>query len=377
MARDVTKVGIVGAGLMASQLAVLFARRLEVPVVLTDVDQSRLDKGVAAAHAEVAKMNKKHRLSDDAAHRVTGLITGSLSKDAFADAEFVIEAVFEELAVKKQVFAELEAVVSDECVLATNTSGLSVNQMAAELRHPERLVGFHFFNPVAVLPLVEVVRSESTDDTALATAFSLAKRLKKSAVLVKDAPAFVVNRVLMRFLGETLRSVDEGAEVADAEHALDPLGLPMSPLTLLELVGPAVALHVAETLHEEFPERFRRLGDAPRTAVKLGKTSLLVWKDGQQQLDPEIVAATQTRTSSTSASTPPLTAEQIRDRALAALAEEIRLMLDDGVVAAPEDIDLCMIVGAGWPFHLGGITPYLDHVGVSMKVSGRPFHTPE
>src|SRR3954465_7002574 len=190
LARPVTKVGIIGAGLMASQLGLLFARRLGVPVVLTDLDQARLDKGVAYVHAEVDKLLGKGRVSPDEASRLKRLVTGSLTKDAFADADFVIEAVFEEMSVKQQVFAEVEAVVSPECVLATNTSSLSVTEMASKLKHPERVVGFHFFNPVAVMPLLEIVRAGKTDDVTLATAFSVGKTLKKSCVLVKDAPAF-------------------------------------------------------------------------------------------------------------------------------------------------------------------------------------------
>src|SRR5580704_3353377 len=248
LCRPVTKVGVVGAGLMAAQIALLFARRLEVPVVLTDLDQARLDAGVGHVRAEVAKLRDRGRISADAAARLTALVTGSLTKDAFADADFVIEAVFEEIAVKQRVFAEVEAVVRPDCVLATNTSSLSVTEMGAGLAHPSRLVGFHFFNPVAMMPLVEVVRAVHTDDATLATALAVGKALKKNCVLVKDAPAFVVNRLLTRFLGEIIGSVDEGTSFEVAEHAPDPLGLPMSPFFVLQLVGPAVALHVAETL---------------------------------------------------------------------------------------------------------------------------------
>ena len=151
--------GVVGAGLMAAQIALLFARQLEVPVVLTDLDQARLDAGVGHVRAEVAKLRDRGRISSDAAARLTALVTGSLTKEAFADADFVIEAVFEEIAVKQRVFAEVEAVVRPDCVLATNTSSLSVTEMASGLAHPARVVGFHFFNPVAMMPLVEVVRA--------------------------------------------------------------------------------------------------------------------------------------------------------------------------------------------------------------------------
>jgi len=362
LARKVTKVGVVGAGLMAAQIALLFVRRLQVPVVMTDLDQGRVDSGVAYVHAEIDKQLVRGRLSADAANRQKALISGSVSKDGFADADFVIEAVFEELAVKQQVFAEVEAVVGPDCVLATNTSSLSVTAMAANLAHPERVVGFHFFNPVAVLPLVEVVRGALTDDAAVATALEAGKTLRKNCVIVADQPAFVVNRLLTRFLGEIIGTVDEGTGFEVAEHAADPLGLPMSPFLLLQLVGPKIALHVAETLATAFPGRFA-VSDKLRAVADSGQAS--VYRP-DFSVDPDVIALL-------AGGDRPSTAPEVLARALEGLAQEIRIMLDEGVVTAPEDIDLCMILGAGWPFHLGGITPYLDRTGVSAKVNGTPF----
>jgi 3-hydroxyacyl-CoA dehydrogenase/enoyl-CoA hydratase/carnithine racemase len=362
LARKVTKVGVVGAGLMAAQIALLFVRRLQVPVVMTDLDQARVESGVAYVHAEIDKQLVRGRLSADAANRQKALISGSVSKDGFADADFVIEAVFEELGVKQQVFAEVEAVVGPDCVLATNTSSLSVTAMAAKLAHPERVVGFHFFNPVAVLPLVEVVRGELTDDAAVATALETGKTLKKNCVIVADRPAFVVNRLLTRFLGDIIAAVDEGTGFEVAEHAADPLGLPMSPFLLLQLVGPRIALHVAETLAAAFPGRFA-VSDKLRAVADSGKTS--VYRP-DFTVDPDVIALL-------AGGDRPSTGPEVLARALEGLAQEIRIMLDERVVAAAEDIDLCMILGAGWPFHLGGITPYLDRTGVSAKVNGAPF----
>jgi len=360
LARDVTKVGIVGAGLMASQLGLLFVRRLEVPVVLTDLDQARVDKGLAYVRAEIDKLVGKGRLDEGKAAKLRGLVSGSVDKTVFADADLVVEAVFEDLAVKKQVWAELERIVSPECVLATNTSSLSVTEMAAELAHPERVVGLHFFNPVAVMPLLEIVRGVRTDEATLATAFATGKKLKKSCVLVKDAPAFVVNRLLSRFLGEVFAAVDAGTPVEVADTALDPLGLPMRPLALLNLVGPAVAHHTAETLHAAFPDRF----GVSENMARIAAAGIPVLTDGE--LNPE--AAALLKGGGTA-----LTAEEVRRRALDALAEEVRLLLDEGVVAEPQDVDLCLILGGGWPFHLGGVTPYLDRTGVSERVTGKRF----
>ncbi|HZY29846.1 MAG TPA: 3-hydroxyacyl-CoA dehydrogenase NAD-binding domain-containing protein [Jiangellaceae bacterium] len=369
LARPVTTVGIVGAGLMASQLALLFVRRLQVPVVLTDLDQPRVDKGVGHVHAEIAKLAGKGRITTDQARRLTALVTGSTDIAAFSDADFVLEAVFEEMKVKQQVFAELEGVVSSDCVLATNTSSLSVTEMASQLAHPERVVGFHFFNPVAVLPLLEVVRAERTDDAALATAFAVGKELRKSCVLVKDAPAFVVNRILTRFIGEITRAADEGTPLEVADRAAAPLGLPLSPFVLLQLVGPAVALHVTETMHEAFPDRFA-VSENLRRLVTAGKPGIWSWDDqGRPYLDDDTRALfEQGDTVRTEA--------EVLENALTGMAQEIRLMLDDGVVAEPQDVDLCLLLGAGWPFHLGGITPYLDRTGVAERATGRRFLPP-
>ena len=369
LSRPVTKMGVVGAGLMASQLALLFVRRLEVPVVMTDLDESRVAKGLAYVHGEFDSMANKGRLTADKANRLKALVTGSTSKSGFADADFVIEAVFEQLDVKQQVFAEVEAVVSDTCILATNTSSLSVTAMAKNLRHPERVVGFHFFNPVAVMPLLEIARGAKTDDATLATAFSVGKALKKSCVLVKDTPAFVVNRLLNRFLGEVTRAVDEGTDFEVADTALEPLGLPLSPFVLLQLVGPAVAFHVSETMHEAFPDRFY-VSENLRRLVAAGKTGVYVWDgDGKPAVDPEVSALYQRGSVR-------LSAQEVRAKALAALAQEAQLMLDEGVVAAAEDVDLCMLVGAGWPFWLGGLTPYLDRTGTAESVNGKRFLAP-
>jgi len=366
LARPVTKVGVVGAGLMATQLALLFLRRLQVPVVITDVDQERVDKGIRYLATEIDKLLGKGRISPDEANRLRALIAGTTELVDYADCDFVIEAVFEEMSIKKQVFADLEKHVSESCVLATNTSSLSVAQMAADLDHPERVVGFHFFNPVAVLPLVEIVRGPATDEETLATAFGVSKTLKKNGVLVEDAAGFVVNRLLLRLMAEIFAAVDEGTPVEIADAALRPLGLPMSPYVLLQLVGPAVALHVVENLHAAFGDRFpvsRNL----QALVAAGRPGVYDWTpEGKPYVSQEtaklLVIGDQ-----------PSTEDEVRERALTALATEIGLMLSEEIVAAPMDIDLCLILGAGWPFHLGGITPYLDRQGLSERVLGRRF----
>ncbi len=369
LARPVTKVGVVGAGLMASQLALLFAQRLGVPVVMTDLDEERVAKGVGYVHGEVDKLLAKKRVSPDKANFLKALVTGSTSKDGFADADFVIEAVFEEMAVKQQVFAEVEAVVSPECVLASNTSSLSLTEMASRLAHPERVVGFHFFNPVAVMPLLEIIPGGRTDDAALATAFATGKALKKTTILVKDSASFIVNRLLGRFMGEFSRIVDDGTPVPIAERAVAGLA-PMPPFLLLGLVGPAIALHNSQTLHRAFGDRFYVSPNLARM-VEAKKPGYYIWVDGRPVVDPEVEALTVTPEHPVE-----LSAAQVRERVLSVLAEEIAMMLDEGVAQAPMDIDLAMITGAGFQFWNGGVTPLLDREGISEKVNGRRFLPP-
>ena len=369
LARKVARVGVVGAGLMASQLALLLLRSLKCPVVMTDIDQARADKGVAWVKAELTKLVEKKRMSAESAARLALLISGSADQSVFAGCDFVIEAIFEELSLKQELFKKLEKIVGPECVLATNTSSLSVQAMSEGLEHPERVVGFHFFNPVAVMPLLEIARTTHTDDATTATAVSIGKELKKTMIICKDAPGFVVNRLLTRFMGEITDAVDEGTDPQVADNAMRSIGFPMSPFELLGLVGPGVAVHVAETLHANLGPRYR-ISPTMQAMVKEGvKTFYLKNDDGTFSANPAALALVHKGDA-------PSTAEQVRLRALKALAEEARMMLDEGVVSSPAEIDLCMLMGAGWPMHLGGILPYLDREGISDSVCGQRFHAP-
>jgi 3-hydroxyacyl-CoA dehydrogenase/enoyl-CoA hydratase/carnithine racemase len=316
--RRLEKVGIVGAGLMATQLATLFLRRLGVPLVISDVERETVERAVAAIHEEL-----EGRWCP---------VTGTTSIADFSGCDLVLEAVFEDLSVKQQVFAEVREVVGPDCILATNTSALSVAETGAD-------VGLHFFNPVAVMPLVELVRTDATDDVTLATAWRLTKDLRKRAVLVGDAPGFVVNRVLTRMTSVLMDSLEHGNTVDETDEAMLRLGLPMAPSVLLQMVGPRVANHVLVTLHEAYPDRF-----------PLSPT-LASFAAGSDEI---VVAARR-----------PRPVEQITRAVLEAVADEIGHLLDEGVVADPADVDACLILGAGWPFFLGGITPYLRDEGIS------------
>jgi 3-hydroxyacyl-CoA dehydrogenase len=331
---------------MARQLALLALRRLAVPVVLRDLTQEQVDEAVAWISGELDDLVRRGRLGEGEARFLGSLVSGGTGWEVFAGCDLVLEAVFEEMAVKKEVFAELQKVVSPECVLATNTSSLSVTEMGADLEHPERVVGMHFFNPVAVLPLVELARTPETDDETLATAWSVTKKLRKTGVLVRDAPAFVVNRLLGRQGSVVTGALDHGNTVDETDEAVLRLGLPMAPSVLLQLVGPKVANHVRHTLHDAWPDRY-----------PLSATLESIANGGEQVVVEHA----------------PKSVDELHQAVLEALADEARHILEEGVVAEAADIDTCLLLGAGFPFWLGGITKHLDQTGVSERVVGRPL----
>ncbi|MEU4361237.1 3-hydroxyacyl-CoA dehydrogenase NAD-binding domain-containing protein [Promicromonospora sp. NPDC023987] len=377
LARPVTRVGVVGAGLMAAQMAFLFAQRLGVPVVMRDLDQERVDKGLAFVRETAEKLASRGRLAPDAANRIVASVSGTTDIGEFASCDFVIEAVTEVMGLKKKVFAELEGVIAPEAILATNTSALSVTEMAADLAHPERVVGIHFFNPVAQMPLVEVINAEQTSDDALATAFAITKKLRKTAIMSADRPGFIVNRLLLLVMGQVVDAIEGGTSVEVADRALAPLGFPMPTFELTDLVGPAVAQHVLTSLRENLGDRIpasaglaKIVEDGTRVVLDAPAKGLPKPVDPaiQEYFGPALDAGEPGRNGQSV-----LDADGVLDSVLTALTTEIGLMLDEGVVPGPQQIDLAMILGAGWGFHTGGITPYLDRTGYSEKVLGKRF----
>jgi 3-hydroxyacyl-CoA dehydrogenase/enoyl-CoA hydratase/carnithine racemase len=336
--RPVRKVGIVGAGLMATQIAALLLRRLEVPIVLRDLEQDIVDSALESIRGELAAQVAKGRYDEPKAGFLASIVSGGTSYEGFEDCDLVLEAVVELLDVKRQVFQELRE-IAPRAILATNTSSLLVAEIGAD-------VGLHFFNPVPLMPLVEIVRTADTGDAVLATAWEVTQRLRKRGVVVRDAPGFVVNRVLTRMTSVLMQALESGNTFEETDEAMLRLGLPMAPSVVLAMVGAPVANHVLETMHEAYPDRF--------------------------PLSPALAALAAGEEPGPSGDTP-RTVEKLTDEALAAMADEIRHLLEEGVVASAEDIDTCMLLGAGFPFFLGGITPCLDRTGISERVVGRPL----
>jgi 3-hydroxyacyl-CoA dehydrogenase len=370
-ARRIGKIGVVGSGLMGAQLGALFLQRFELPLVMKDIDEGVLSNAKAHIEGELDKRVQKGRLAEGKAAFLKGLVTYTTDYAPLEGSDFVIEAVLERMDLKKAIWADVEKVVEPGCVLATNTSSLSISEMASDLEHPERVVGFHFFNPVAILPFLEIVKAEKTDDETIATAFEASKKLKKSGVLCADTPAFIVNRLLTRFNGACVEALAHGNDFTEIDDAIKGLGLPMGPFELMGFVGLKVALHTAETLEAAYPERFA-ISDAFRAIGESGVNGIYDWSRGGPPARPfdEITAAMVVHPEAEK-----LTDEDIRTKAIEAVADEAHIMLGEGVVADARDIDTGLLLGAGWPFFMGGLCKYLDQTGTSERLFGRNLIT--
>lgn len=354
--RAISRAGVVGAGLMASQIALALAEGLDVPVVFSDVAQDRLDAAMERMSGWLSERVSKGRLSDERRRAILDRLRPTLQLDDFFDCDLVIEAVFEDLTVKKTVFTSLEQIVRSDAILASNTSSLSIDAMAGFVAAPERVAGIHFFNPVGVMKLVEIVRGTHESDEILATAIDVARRLKKTPVIVADEPGFVVNRLLSTFLGETFRLVESGVKPAVISAALAPLRLPMNPFALVDLIGRTVTVKMMESLSASAPDRFF-VGDLlPRLEAEPASSSIADDLDAQSIVERR------------------MSETEIHDVIVDALSREVRIMLDTAVVSSASDIDICMMNGAGWPAAIGGMTPYLDGSGSSVRATGQLIH---
>jgi 3-hydroxyacyl-CoA dehydrogenase/enoyl-CoA hydratase/carnithine racemase len=354
-------VGIVGAGSMAGQLAAHALRTLQLPVVVVP----RNEVGVTRVRDHVAKV-----LTRSGDTHLLGRLTVTTDRAQLAEAGVVLEAVVENADVKQRVLSEVASVVGSECIIATGTSSLSVSELAQSLPHPERVVGLHFFNPVDMLPLLEVVHTEHTTEAVREAADGFGRALGKVVIDVADKPAFVFNRLIVRLFGEVLRLAEEGTPLPVAEAALAPLGLPMSPTQLIVFTSLPLITTIAERMYDAFPARFPK-PNSLQALVQAGKDAFYIHQDGQRVVDPEIYALADRPEQLIER-----TADEVRDLALDALAEEIAVMLHDGVVTDVQDIDLAMLIGGNYPAYLGGITPYLDREGVSARVNGVRFLPP-
>ena len=367
--RGVARVGVLGAGVMGGGIAQLAADK-GLPARMKDIEPQALAHGFAAAAAVWKESIRKRRLSPRQMARKMDLLSGTLDYSGFSRCDVTIEAVVEKLAVKRAVLKEWEAAVPREAIFASNTSTLPISEIAIGASEPGRVVGMHFFNPVHRMPLVEVIRAERTSDETVATIFGLAKTLGKTPVVVRDAPGFLVNRILAPYLSEAVRLVQEGCRIEDVDAAMTAFGMPVGPLALLDDVGLDVAAKGGEVLQAAFPERLKMGGeDALAAAGRLGRKNgrgFYDYESGKRR-GPAREAYAALRVEPRKES--PLPAGVIEARLVLPMINEAAFCLEDAIVEDPARLDLAMIFGTGFPPFRGGLLRHADAIGLGRVFS--------
>jgi 3-hydroxyacyl-CoA dehydrogenase / enoyl-CoA hydratase / 3-hydroxybutyryl-CoA epimerase len=326
-------------------------------------------KGMKTASDYNHQLVKLRKLSPGQSNLEMLRIGGTLDYRGFSAIDVVVEAVVEDLAIKRTVLAELEGHIRDDCLVCTNTSSLSVGAMAEAMRHPERLVGMHFFNPVNRMPLVEVVPGARTSPAAVQEVAALVRRLGKTAVVVKDCPGFLVNRILLPYLNEAARCLEDGADLATIDRAIADFGMPMGPFTLSDEVGLDVGFKVATILAGAYGERMR-VADTLRIAYQelhllgtKGGRGFFIHQGGKQLPNPQITERISAMRSGRAPAGQAMSTDEIRSRCLLIMVNEAARCLEEQVVANPAILDLAMIMGTGFPPQRGGLLHYANQLG--------------
>ncbi len=364
-ARDVQEVGVLGAGIMGGGIAQIVADKSEAQVRMRDINWNALAGGMKAASRVWKKKVDRRRMTRGEMARKLARITTTTDWSGFAATDLIIEAVVENLAIKKQVLADFEGMARPNAIFATNTSTIPITQIASGAKRPDQVVGMHFFNPVDRMPLVEVIRGEQTSDVSMATVAAFARKLGKTVVICNDGPGFVVNRILGPYINEAGYLLEEGNSIESIDRAMLDFGMPMGPLALLDEVGIDVAAKAAGILREAFPGRMipstavtKLLGDG-RLGRKNGK-GMYVWREGKRQ-GPD-----QTAYALLGGKTPhPGNSASMVQRMVYAMVNEAAIILDDKIVASASELDLAMIMGTGFPPFRGGLLRYADSVGIA------------
>ena len=374
--RPVKQAAVLGAGIMGGGIAYTSALR-GTPVIMKDITPARLELGTAEAARQLARQVKAGKLTQGQANRVLAGIRAQLDYAGFDTADIVIEAVIEDIGVKHKVLPELEEVVRKDCVIASNTSSLRIDDIGAHLRRPENFVGMHFFNPVPVMALVEVIQGSRTSETAVSTAVNHALAMGKTPVVVRDCPGFLVNRILTPYIRAFMQLVADGADFEQVDRVMEAFGWPMGPAYLEDVVGMDTGSHVSDVISAGYPERMPPLQhDALRLMAQHGRYGQ---KNGigfyRYETDPngkprksaapdtrELLATIQPQ------GRKDFSEQEIIERMMLPLIIEAAHALEDGVVATPAELDMALLLGIGFPQYLGGALKYADWLGLDHVV---------
>jgi 3-hydroxyacyl-CoA dehydrogenase/enoyl-CoA hydratase/3-hydroxybutyryl-CoA epimerase len=360
-ARKIERAAVLGAGVMGGGIAWAFANK-DIPIRMKDLNWDAVGLGLQQAGENFGFALKKRRMTKPQFMGKMGRISGSLDFSGFKTLDVVVEAVVENMDVKKKVLQEAENYVSDDCIFASNTSSLSITEMQSAAKRPQNVGGFHFFNPVSRMPLIEVIAGAKTSPETVATLFELAKRLGKTPIVVKDGPGFLVNRLLLPYMNEAMFVFEEGVSVERIDKVMSEFGMPMGPMRLVDEVGIDVAAKVAKILHTAFGARAQAspVSEVIVKSGRLGKKNnkgFYIYENGKPLgVDDSIPPLVTGRTTKSTG----LSDAELVQRMIYPMINEAALALAEGVVKTPGEVDLGMIMGTGFPPFRGGLLRFAD-----------------
>ena len=366
---DIQRVAIVGAGTMGGGIAMTFANA-GIPTLLKDASQEALDRGMAAIARNYAGSVKKGAILQTAMDQRLALITPQLHYDGFEKVDLIVEAVFEDMGVKKAVFAQLDGIAKPSCVLASNTSTLDIDQMASATKRAEAVIGLHFFSPANVMRLLEIVRGRATSKEAIATSMALARRLGKVGVLARNCHGFIGSRMMEPYWREAEFLVEEGASVEEVNQALYDFGMAMGPLAMADLVGLDIAWRIRQVFREvanpgvRQPQVIDRLYTMGRFGQKTGRGWSSYDAARKPSVDPVTTALIEQAAREAGVERRRISSQEIVDRCVYGLVNEGARLLEEGIALRASDIDVVYLTGFGFPVWRGGPMFYADTVGL-------------
>ncbi|HEX5385630.1 MAG TPA: fatty acid oxidation complex subunit alpha FadJ [Gemmatimonadales bacterium] len=368
MPRKVRRIGVVGSGFMGAAIAGTAVLNAEVEVRLKDAELERVGRGIRAATNILDERLRRRRLARPQHQRLAALLSGSADYSGFTRADLVIEAVFEDLEVKRTVLAEVEAEIGPEAVFASNTSTIPIREIAARAERPERVIGMHFFSPVEKMPLVEVIPHGATDAATIVTTVRFGRKLGKTIIVVRDHPGFWVNRILSPYLNEAGVLVESGVPIEQIDRAMTRFGFPVGPIALLDEVGLDVAQKAARVMHASFGDRLAPAGAIAKLLAegRFGRKSgggFYAYREGHKAgADPRVYRLVGVKPVEGSS------AEEVQDRLIYPMLNEAALALEEGVVRCPRDGDIGAVFGFGFPAFRGGPFRTIDDLGAARVV---------
>lgn len=362
--KDIKHASLLGAGVMGGGIAWAFTKA-SIPVRMKDISWDGVALGFKQVSTIYNQLKKIRKATPNEIDMKMNMVSGATDYSGFANSDIVVEAIVEDMNVKKKVLAETEGHIHDDCIIASNTSSLSITEMATALKRPQNFVGMHFFNPVNRMPLVEVIAGKNTSDEAIATVFALSKKMGKTPIKVGDCPGFIVNRILLPYMNECVLMLEQNVSIIRQDKILEKFGMPMGPFILADEVGIDVCYKVAKILKDGYGERVA-LSELLRSVYqdkkllgkKAGKGFYVHSKEGK-------VVNTELEPVSDNTA---INDFEVLDRAILMMVNEAAMCVDEGMIDKPEYLDMAMIMGTGFPPFRGGLLRYADNIGIAKVV---------